>query len=81
VQERILAIRDIEAHNLDWPESSSGRRGCEDDEARAKHTAARRWVSAINNWGELNRWAFHVCHDPQRLGRELAFLLAQEAMS
>jgi type III restriction enzyme len=38
----------------------------------AKHSAARKWVSAVNNWGELGQWAFHVCADPQLLPKELA---------
>jgi type III restriction enzyme len=46
-------------------------KGFEDDVTKAKHNAARRWVAAINNWGELGKWHFHVCRDPQTLGREL----------
>jgi type III restriction enzyme len=45
---------------------------------RAKHQAARRWVSAVNNWGQLGRWDFHVCKDPQMLGRELEWLKKQD---
>ncbi len=54
-------------------------KGYEDEEDRAKHTAARKWVSAVNNWGQLGRWEFHVCRDPQLLEKELNRLLAQEA--
>jgi len=25
----------------------------------------------VNNWGELGKWVFHVCRDPQVLGAEL----------
>ena len=50
-------------------------KGYEDDQTRAKHAAARRWVSAVNNWGQLGRWAFHVCRKPQSLARELAEVL------
>jgi type III restriction enzyme len=46
-------------------------KGYEDDQDRAKHEAARRWVSAVNHWGRLGRWSLHVCRDPQRLGEEL----------
>jgi type III restriction enzyme len=53
-------------------------KGQEDDQDRAKHQAAKRWVSAVNNWGELGRWIFHVCKDPQMLGKELAWLRQQE---
>ena len=50
-------------------------KGRESDEDRAKHEAAKRWVAAINNWGKLGSWRFHVCRDPQRLGSELQEML------
>jgi type III restriction enzyme len=50
-------------------------KGMETDQDRAKHQAAQRWMTAVNNWGELGRWAFQVCRDPQVLGRELTSLL------
>jgi type III restriction enzyme len=50
-------------------------KGFEDEQDRAKHQAAQRWVSAVNHWGQLGRWQFHVCRDPQMLGRELAWLV------
>ena len=37
----------------------------------AKHQAARRWVGAINRWGQLGRWDFAVCNDPQMLVQSL----------
>jgi type III restriction enzyme len=46
-------------------------KGYEDEQDRAKHTAARRWVSAINHWRERGRWAFLACRNPQMLTREL----------
>jgi type III restriction enzyme len=49
-------------------------KGFEDDQTKAKHQAARRWVSAVNNWGKLGTWGFHVCRNPQVLGRELEAL-------
>jgi type III restriction enzyme len=49
-------------------------KGEEDDQDRAKHQAARRWVTAINNWGRLGVWDFVVCRDPQLLPRQLAGL-------
>ena len=49
-------------------------KGFETEQDRAKHTAARRWTSAVNNWGRLGKWDFHVCKDPQQLRHELAFL-------
>jgi type III restriction enzyme len=48
-------------------------KGMETEQDRAKHEAARRWGSAVNNWGELGVWDFHVNRDPQVLGRELEF--------
>ena len=41
---------------------------------KAKHTAAKRWVEAVNNWGQLRRWAFHVCRNPQLLDKEMEYL-------
>ena len=49
-------------------------KGYEDDQELAKYAGAQRWVSAVNNWGDLGKWDFHVCRDPQRLRHELAFL-------
>lgn len=43
----------------------------------AKHQAARRWVSAVNHWGRLGRWASLVCRDPQRLDTMVAELDAE----
>ncbi len=50
-------------------------KGFETEQDRAKHTAARRWASAVNNWGRLGKWDFHVCKDPQQLRHELASLV------
>ena len=44
------------------------------DQDNAKHEAAKRWVAAVNNWGQLGRWGFHVNNDPQMLGVELRYL-------
>ena len=49
-------------------------KGFEDDQAKAKHTAAKRWVTAVNNWRELGKWTFHVCRNPQVLDKEMAYL-------
>lgn len=50
-------------------------KGFEDERTRAKHQAARRWVSAVNNWGKLGQWDFHVCRQPQTLEDDLAALV------
>ncbi len=52
-------------------------KGYEDDQDRAKHQAAQRWVSAVNHWGQLGLWRFHVCRDPQMLGRELEWCIRE----
>jgi type III restriction enzyme len=39
------------------------------EDTESKHQAAKRWVSAVNNWGKLGRWDFLVCRDPQKLGK------------
>jgi len=54
-------------------------KGFEDDQTRAKHNAAKRWVEAVNNWGQSGVWAFHVCRNPQLLEKELEYLLRQMA--
>jgi len=46
-------------------------KGYEDEQTRAKHTAAQRWVSAVNNWKQLGQWRFHVCKNPNLLVEEL----------
>jgi len=43
-------------------------KGYEDEEDREKHTAAQRWIEAVNRWGELGRWGFAVCREPGEVG-------------
>jgi type III restriction enzyme len=45
----LLEIKGYEVHN---PERTS-----------AKHSAARKWTTAVNNQGEFGRWDFLVCRD------------------
>ena len=47
-------------------------KGFETEQELAKHEGAKRWVSAVNNWGQLGKWDFHVCHNPHQLRHELA---------
>ena len=49
-------------------------KGFEDDQTKAKHQATQRWVAAVNNWGKLGEWAFHVCRNPQILDKQLTSL-------
>ena len=53
-------------------------KGKEDNQDRAKHDAARRWVSAVNNWGGLGQWDFHVCYDPYQLDTQLSELVDED---
>jgi type III restriction enzyme len=46
----------------------------DDGQNRAKYQAAKRWPAAVNNWGEMERWDFHVCKDSQMLRKELEWL-------
>ena len=55
-------------------------KGFEDDQTKAKHTAANRWVEAVNNWGQLGGWAFHVCRNPQLLDKETEYLARKESV-
>jgi len=50
-------------------------KGYEDDMTQAKHQAAKRWVTAVNNWGKLGQWNFHVCRNPNMLVRELKWVV------
>jgi type III restriction enzyme len=51
-------------------------KGMEDDQDRAKHGAANRWLEAVNNWGQLGIWKpqILVCKEPQNLKAMLAQL-------
>ena len=49
-------------------------KGYQTNQDTAKHEAANRWISAVNNWGQMGEWGFHVCRDVQRLGQELQTL-------
>ncbi|MBI4491293.1 MAG: hypothetical protein HY690_00670, partial [Chloroflexi bacterium] len=49
-------------------------KGMETEQDRAKYQAARRWVEAVNTWGDMGRWAFEVCKDPREAGELLARL-------
>jgi len=48
-----------------------GLRGEKED---AKFQAAKRWVSAVNNWGRMGQWAFHPCSNPDSLKTEIEYL-------
>jgi type III restriction enzyme len=49
-------------------------KGFVSEQDEAKFQAAKRWVSAVNNWGRMGKWAFHAAKDPNLIGKELAYL-------
>jgi len=52
-------------------------KGIVDERERTKFEAAKRWCSAVNNWGKLGKWQFYVSKDPNVLLKELKFLRDQ----
>ncbi len=52
-------------------------KGFEDAQTSAKHNAAKRWVTALNNAREYGTWRFHVCRNPQHLKKKLIWLTEQ----
>lgn len=51
-------------------------KGQEDEQDRAKHGAANKWVRAVNHWGQLGTWRFRVSPAPQKLPSLLQSLAA-----
>ncbi len=47
-------------------------KGYQDEKARAKEAAARKWVKAVNNAGAYGEWEYLVCRNPNRLREMLA---------
>jgi len=56
-------------------------KGYEDEQMRAKHAAARRWIEAVSNWGRMGKWRFHVCRNPNLLEQELRMLVIAEGQN
>jgi type III restriction enzyme len=48
-------------------------KGMIDSREQAKFEAAKRWSRAVNNWGKMGTWVFHVCRDPNQLQNELQY--------
>jgi len=42
-------------------------KGYEDEQSRAKHETAKRWCEAVTRWGQMARWEFVVCREPNLL--------------
>src|SRR5262245_23219103 len=57
----VLEIKGYDVHN---PEQTS-----------AKHSAARKWVTAVNNQGDVGCWDFLVCRDLDSLLDDLQSIL------
>ena len=49
-------------------------KGLVDQRERTKFEAAKRWCSAVNNWGKMGTWQFHAAKDPDQLQKELKYL-------
>jgi type III restriction enzyme len=49
-------------------------KGFVSEQDEAKFQAAKRWVSAVNNWGRMGKWAFHAAKDPNTVAKEIAYL-------
>ena len=54
-----------------------GYEGHEPEKTNAKHQAAKRWVTAVNNLGDFGRWDFRVCRDVGLLADILRELTAE----
>jgi len=52
-------------------------KGYADDRTQQKHEATQRWLAAVNTWGKLGTWDFHVCRNPQTLDKELIYVQQQ----
>lgn len=42
-------------------------KGRRDEKEGAKTTAARKWIRAVNAWGELGRWEYALCQSVDQL--------------
>lgn len=56
-------------------------KGMEDNQDKAKHDAARRWISAVNNLAQFGQWHLHVCRSPQTLEKQIASLYSTEKVA
>ena len=64
----LTLILEIKGYDIHTPEQTN-----------AKHNAARKWVTAVNNLGDFGKWDFLVCRDLDCLIEKLAELLGVEA--
>ncbi len=52
-------------------------KGFVSEQDTSKFQAAKRWVSAVNNWGRMGRWSFHAAKDPNQIEKELSYIAAE----
>jgi len=50
----------------------------EQEKTNAKHQAAQRWVTAVNNLADFGKWDFLVCRDVECLLEKLGELVGAE---
>jgi len=55
-----------------------GYEGHEAEKTNAKHQAAQRWVTAVNNLKDFGQWDFLVCWDVELLPTKIGELLGKE---
>ena len=55
-------------------------KGVADEKDDSKATAARRWVQAVNSWGELGTWAHVISYDANDLELQLSELLTKASV-
>ena len=55
-----------------------GYEGHEQEKTNAKHQAAQRWVTAVNNLKDFGKWEFLVCRDVELLHSKIGELLGVE---
>lgn len=56
-------------------------KGFETDQDKAKYAAAKKWVKAVNNWGELGQWHFLTVRNVQLIPQELSALAEAAAVA
>lgn len=47
-------------------------KGVATEQDDAKTTAARRWIQAVNNWGQLGEWQFELVFEAKNLSEVLS---------
>jgi type III restriction enzyme len=53
-------------------------KGKKDEKDDAKATAARRWIEAVNQWGELGHWDYCICFKQSEVASLIDKAMKQE---